>query len=260
MVKTAPIALGAALVLAAGLIAGPDSAWAQRAGGGGGGRGAVAVGAGGRAFASTSSGIPPALINGGVGGGPRVFGTLPGPRPAVNVHPGFVPGFHHKFFRPFFPFGIVAAAPTVVFAAPYYPSDYYQQPYYDPSVYSAPATYSPPASYAPPPTSTVSVAPAPPSAPPSSNIVEFATGRYELRGDGVSTPYTWVWIPNPPTSPPVPASQPGTSAPNSGGGRVPTRAGQLYRWTDAQGVVYWTDRLDAVPEQYRSKVKTSPAS
>jgi len=252
-VKTAPIALGAALVLVAGLIAGPDSAWAQRSGGGGGGRGALAAG-GGRTFSSTSSGIPPALINGGVGGGPRVFGTLPGPRPAVNLHPGFGHGFHnHKFFRPFFPFGIVAAAPAVVYAAPYY----YPPPYYDPPVYSAPTMYSPPVSYAPPPTSTVSVAPAPPSAPPSPTVVEFATGRYELRGDGVSTPYTWVWIPNPPTSPPVAAGEPRT---NSGSGRAPTRAGQLYRWTDAQGVVYWTDRLDAVPEQYRSKAKSSPAS
>ena len=247
--RTAPIALGAALVLAAGLVAGPDSAWAQRSGG------AMAAGGGGRAFATTSSGVPPALINGGVGGGPRVFGTLPGPRPAVNVHPGFGQGFHHhRFFRPFFPFGIVAGGPAVVYAAPYYyPSDYYPPPYYDPPVYSAPATYSPPVSYAPPPTSTVSVAPAPPSSPPPPSVVEFSSGRYELRGDGVTTPYTWVWIPNPPTSPPVPAAGPST-------GRAPTRAGQLYRWTDAQGVVYWTDRLDAVPEQYRSKVKSSPAS
>ena len=263
--KTAPIALGAALVLAAGLIAGPDSAWAQRSGGGGGARGAFAAGGGGRAFASTSSGIPPALINGGVGGGPRVFGTLPGPRPAVNINQGFGHGFHHhKFFRPFFPFGIVAAAPAVVYAAPYYyPPDYYPPPYYDPSAYSAPVTYNPPVSYAPPPSSTVSVAPAPPAAPPSPNVVEFATGRYELRGDGVSTPYTWVWIPNPPTSPPPAApsaSQTGANSSSGGSGRVPPRAGQLYRWTDAQGVIYWTDRLDAVPEQYRSNVKTSPAS
>ena len=249
--KTASIALGAALVLVVGLIARPDSAWAQRSGGGGGGRGT---------FATTSSGVPPALINGGVGGGPRVFGTLPGPRPAVNVHPGFGNGFHqHRFFRPFFPFGVVAAGPAVVYAAPYYdypPPAYYPPSYYDPPVYSSPVTYSPPMGYAQPPTSTVSVAPAPPTSPPSPNVVEFGTGRYELRGDGISTPYTWVWIPNPPTAPPAPAS----AGPSSGSARVPTRAGQLYRWTDAQGVVYWTDRLDAVPEQYRSKVKSSPAS
>jgi hypothetical protein len=36
--------------------------------------------------------------------------------------------------------------------------------------------------------------------------------------------------------------------------------GQLYRWTDAQGVVYWTDRIDAVAEPYRSKVKHSAPS
>jgi len=258
-VKTAPIALGAALVLATGLIAGPDSAWAQRSGGASGGAsgsGAMAVGSGGRAFPRANTGIPPALINGGVGGGPRLFGTAPGPRPAFVLNPGFGPGFHHnRFFRPFFPFGVVAAAPAVVYAAPYYyPPAYYSPPYYDPPVYSAPMTYSQPASYAPPPTSTVSVAPAPPSAPPAPTVVEFPTGRYELRGDGITTPYTWVWIPNPPTSPPVPAG----AGPSTG--RVPTRASQLYRWTDAQGVVYWTDRLDAVPEQYRSKVKSSPAS
>ena len=260
--KTGPVVISAVLVLAAGLTAGPDSAWAQRSGGafgGGGGRGAFAGGGGGRAFVG---GVPPALINGGVGGGPRAFGTLPGPRPAFVNRPGFVPGFHHhRFFRPFFPFGIVAAAPSVVYAAPYYypPPAYYPPPYYDPPVYSAPATYSPPVSYAPAPNSTVSVAPTP-------NAVQFSTGRYELRGDGMSTPYTWVWIPNPPTSPPPPpapaappAAEPGVSG-GASSGPVPARVGQLYRWTDKAGVVYWTDRIDAVPEQYRSKVKQSAPS
>jgi Domain of unknown function (DUF4124) len=254
-VKTAPIALGAALLLAAGLIAVPDSAWAQRSGGsfgGGGGRGAFVGGGGGRAF---GGGVPPALINGGVGGGPRAFGTLPGPRPQGSFHQqGFGHGFHHnKFFRPFFPFGIVAAAPAVVYAAPYYypPPAYYPPAYYDPPVYSAPVTYSPPVSYAPAPTS---------------NIVQFSTGRYELRGDGVSSPYTWVWIPNPPTSPPPPPPPTATAPPAAepGGGSAssspaPARVGQLYRWTDKDGVVHWTDRLDAVPEQYRQRVRTTPS-
>ncbi len=255
-VKTAPIALGAALILAAGLIAAPDSAWAQRSGsafGGGGGRGAFA------------SGVPPALINGGVGGGPRAFGTLPGPRPQGSGHPhGFGHGFHHdKFFRPFLPFGIVAAAPAVVYAAPYYypPPAYYPPPYYDPLVYSAPVTYSPPVSYAPAPNSTVSVAPTP-------DVVQFSTGRYELRGDGMSTPYTWVWIPNPPSSPPPPpaptatappAAEPGVSGGSASSSPARARVGQLYRWTDKDGVVHWTDRLDAVPEQYRQRVRTTPS-
>jgi hypothetical protein len=255
-VKTGPVVIGAMLVLAAGLTAGPDAAWAQRSGGAssGGGRGAFAGGGGGRAFVG---GVPPALINGGVGGGPRAFGTLPGPRPAF-VNPGFGHGFHqHRFFRPFFPFGIVAAAPSVVYAAPYYypPPAYYQPPYYDPPMYSAPVTYSPPVSYGPAPNSTVSVAPTP-------NVVQFSTGRYELRGDGVSMPYTWVWIPNPPTAPPpaAPTAPPAAEPGSSGSSQAPARVGQLYRWTDAQGVVYWTDRIDAVPEQYRSKVKHSSPS
>jgi hypothetical protein len=113
-------------------------------------------------------------------------------------------------------------------------------------------------SYAPPPSQTISVAPTPPP-PPSPNVVQFSTGRYELRGDGMATPYTWVWIPNPPTAPPAAApTVPGPNGGNGDSGHTPTRAGHLYRWIDAQGVVYWTDRLDAVPEQYRSKVKASP--
>src|SRR4029450_1454832 len=100
---------------------------------------------------------------------------------------------------------------------------------------------------------------------PAPNVVQFSTGRYELRGDGVSSPYTWVWIPNPPTSPPPPppptatappAAEPGGASASSS--PAPARVGQLYRWTDKDGVVHWTDRLDAVPEQYRQRVRTTP--
>lgn len=234
--KKGPIVIGAALALAAGVIVVPDAVWAQRSGG------AVVSGGGGRAF----------------GGGGRAVVTQPG-----FAHPGFAhhPGFGHHpfigrpFFRPFFPFGIVAAAPAVVYAAPYYypPPAYYPPAYYDP-----PVSYNPPVSYAPPP-SAVAVAPAPPQAPPTPNVVQFATGRYELRGDGVSTPYMWVWIPNPPTTAPPPTTPPAVG-PSSGSSQGPTRAGQLYRWIDAQGVVYWTDRLDAVPEQYRSRAKQTTPS
>ena len=33
------------------------------------------------------------------------------------------------------------------------------------------------------------------AAVPSATVVQYPTGRYELRGDGVSVPYYWVWIP-----------------------------------------------------------------
>ena len=97
-----------------------------------------------------------------------------------------------------------------------YPAYYYPPPaYYAPAYYYPPAYYGPSPSYGPPvgygpPTATVSVAPA----QRTPNVVQFATGRYELRGDGTSMPYRWVWIPNPPTAPPAaPASsQPVASA------------------------------------------------
>jgi hypothetical protein len=86
------------------------------------------------------------------------------------------PFFPQRFFvspvfvRPFVPFAVVAA----------------------PLVVRAPAVvYAPPsvAYFTPPPTSTV---------------IQYPHGRYELRGDGVTTPYMWVWIPNPPPPPPAP--------------------------------------------------------
>ena len=76
----------------------------------------------------------------------------------------------------------------------------------------------PPPVYAPPP---IIAAPAPayaaptPAARPASrsaaaavNVVQYANGRYVLRGDGVTTAYQWVWIPNAPPPPPPPAHPP----------------------------------------------------
>ena len=253
--KKGPV-LGAVVVLVAACAVTPNAAFAQRARGvaaHGGGR--VFVGAGGRAVAGTGARVF-------VGSGGRAVVTGGG---RGMVAPGFVPHPAHPihrppffFHRPFFPFGVgVVAAAPIVYAAPFYsPSDYssyYQPPYYDPPM----SYYSAPAAYAGPPSGNVAVAPAPPQAPPSPTVVEFSTGRYELRGDGVNTPYTWVWIPNAPTSPPPAAPTAPPVDPSSGSGQTPPRAGRLYRWTDAQGVIYWTDRLDAVPEQYRSRVKST---
>jgi hypothetical protein len=186
----------------------------------------------------------------GSGGRVVIGGGRPIVTPPIVVPPRFG---HHPFFpRPFFPFAVVAAAPLYYPPPVYYPPpEYYAPQYYDPASYAAPV------SYAPAPSQTVSVAPQ----RPQPDVVQFATGRYELRGDGVSTPYTWVWIPNPPTAPPpaaptaAPSEAPPATGPSSKKPQPATRAGQLYRWVDAQGVVYWTDRLDAVPEQYRSRVK-----
>ena len=255
--KKATIVVGTVLAVVVGVAVEPNVALAWRSGGGGvsgGGRafvspgGRAVVGVGGRAF----------VANGGRAG---VVGTGRGP-----VAPGFAhrpahPIFPHRpFVRPFFPFGVgvVAAAPFAYSAPYYYPPDYYP-PYYQQSYYDPPVSYGAPAAYGAQPSGTVAVAPAPPQSPPAPTVVEFSTGRYELRGDGVSAPYTWVWIPNAPTAPPAAPSAPPVD-PGSGSSQAPPRVGHLYRWTDSKGVIYWTDRLDAVPEQYRSRVKAASAS
>ena len=68
-----------------------------------------------------------------------------------------------------------------------------------PSAYSAPApTYSAP----PAPVQQTYAAPAP--AQPT--VFQYPHGRYELRGDGITTAYQWVWISNQTIAPPA-ASQ-----------------------------------------------------
>ena len=154
------------------------------------------------------------------------------------------PNFHHRslgsrffFVSPFDPF-TYSVAPIVVYTAP----PYYAAP---PPVYGAPLAYSAPATYAPAPA--LGPPPAPAAAPPlqqeiepASRDVVFPSGRYVLRGDGIGTPYTWVWIPNPPAAPP------------GGASRSRERERTIYSWTDANGVTTWTDRLASVPAQYRA--------
>src|SRR5262245_22441998 len=97
----------------------------------------------------------------------------------------------------------------------------------------------------------VPVAAAAPVAAFQPSVVEYPTGRYELRGDGVGTAYTWVWIPNPPAAPPAapPREEPPPAAPSSEG------RSQTYRWTDESGTTFWTNRPDKVPERYRSRTQ-----
>lgn len=141
--------------------------------------------------------------------------TVPRPffgRPFVG--PRFVPRFVL--------FGVVAA-PVVVYALP-------------PVLYAAPpVVYTPPpvAYYAPP-------AVAPPSL---SQVIEYPHGRYELRGDGITTPYQWVWIPNPPPPPPPAAPPPEPSTQQT----PPASKSEVYSWTDERGVTTWTDQRDKIP-------------
>jgi hypothetical protein len=178
----------------------------------------------------------------GSGGGRVIVGTPAGSRP--SAHHRFAPNSfapRSSFHRGFTPFG------TIVVYAPwsYGPSSYYGSPsYYDPSL-----AYAPPAMYGPT-GGTVSLAPP----PPMPSVIEYPTGRYELRGDGITAPYRWVWIPNPPPAPPAdapPAGAPVSPAPPASRDREPVRHTALYRWTDAQGVVHLTDRRDPVPGRSR---------
>jgi hypothetical protein len=168
--------------------------------------------------------------------------------------------FHHRplgarvVVAPFVPF-VSYAAPSVVYVAPpVYAPPYYAPPpvvYVPPPAYAA-APYAGPslATYAPPAAPAHAPPPAPAHAPPSQDLeplrreVAFPSGRYVLRGDGTSTPYTWVWIPNPPSAPPN-----GTPA------ATRDEARPLYAWTDANGVTTWTDRLSKVPPAHRANAR-----
>jgi len=109
---------------------------------------------------------------------------------------------------------------------------YYTPP---PVVYQAPPVYYP--------------------APAMPRVIEYPTGRYELRGDGVSTPYEWAWIPNPPPEPPPPVEPPSVLPEPEAEPEAPAGSREVFRWTDAEGVTTWTDRLDNVPERYRAHVQ-----
>lgn len=138
---------------------------------------------------------------------PKVFvGT-----PLVHPHP-FVT-------RPFSPFGVFA---TPVFAQPapsvfprpldpwrfwppgtvvprlFFGSSFFRFGHsFFPSVTSAPVTgvYTSPV-YASTPAYHSQPVPVPVPAPaplPTPTVIEYPTGWYQLRGDGLSTPYVWVW-------------------------------------------------------------------
>lgn len=168
------------------------------------------------------------------------FGSPGGfPFKPVRDHRSFVPrAAPRRAFFPAFPATSFLYAPLVPYAlSAETPS---------PSLSVDPVVYVSPTVYVSVPVAAAARAPvaAPPAPPPAPSVVEYPTGRYELRGDGASTPYTWAWIPNPPAPPPE--APPVT--PSSAG------SSQVYRWTDDQGTEFWTNRLEKVPEPYRSRV------
>jgi Domain of unknown function (DUF4124) len=179
-----------------------------------------------------ASAAAPAAADGRRG---HVRGDFHGARPFDRRH-------HHGFgHRPFFP---VFVAPSVVVVPPF--------------LLAPGPAYAPPAVYAVPPVYAALPPYAAPVPPPLPRVVEFPTGRYELRGDGVYSPYTWVWIPYPPVAPlppPPPSAPPAppAAAPEPTSRRPPAQTAQLYRWTDEQGVTTWTDSLEKVPARYRAQ-------
>ncbi len=94
--------------------------------------------------------------------------------------------FNSLFVAPFFYPRYAYAAPAPAYYYPTYPV-VVERPYYQ-TVYVQ--------------------TPAPAPAPRYSNVVWYPHGRYELRGDGVTAAYQWVWIPNPPPPPAAPPPAP----------------------------------------------------
>src|SRR5262245_42285227 len=141
--------------------------------------------------------------------------------------------------------GFVGGAPTVVVTTPGYG---------DPV--NASLTYGPGPSAATP-------APAP---FPTASLIDYSTGWYQLRGDGITSAYQWVWIPKPPIAPvaaPEPPAPP--RAPESAqapAAEPPARGdrGPAYHWTDDRGVETWTNRLDRVPKRFRDQAAASSKS
>ena len=205
---------------------------------------------------------------------PQPVVTLPTTRPVVTSSAtasafvfasSYAPGLA---YGPAVSYDVVAYDPSVAYAqrvayaaAAAYPSATavtYTAPYiYEPSLVIYNPNVSEVVASAPSATAAALVAPA-----PMPGVVEYSTGRYELRGDGMATPYVWVWIPNPPPGPPTsgpPTSDPpaavASPAPERDDPPGP-RLHQLYRWTDAAGATHWTDRLEKVPQQHRAAAGT----
>ena len=216
--------------------------------------------------------------HGGHGGRHHHGGVVRHQGPSHHVRGVNLPGYRFGPYAPYYGYQYPRYAGKFYgggygYFGGYYGGSYGSTTYYAPPMDYTPSTtiyaptimYPPATSYgyAPAPSySSVAVAPAAPP-PPRPTVVEYATGVYELRGDGMTVPYTWVWIPNPPPppevepeptpryAPPAPQSAP---PPRASADRAP-RKSQLYRWVDAQGVVHLTDNPENVPEGQRTPAR-----
>ena len=195
----------------------------------------------------SQSAFPPQSAFGSPGGFPLVFpgsqqgrlARVPPARSSRRALPHAVPRF---------------PATTVLYALPAF-----YEPAVDtssravsvsPIVYVSPTVYVSPLVVSSPPAPAAAASPPVPLLP---SVVEHPTGRYELRGDGVATPYVWVWIPNPPPAPPAaPPASP--DEPRAGSAPSAIRS-QVYRWTDDEGTTFWTNRVESVPEPQRSRAQ-----
>jgi hypothetical protein len=223
MKQAARCAAAAWALLGVGLLAGPGSAGAQHGTHHGG-------------SVQSPATAPPAFVAAPVS-----------PRPPSALRPSG-PGNQHPLPHP--PFRHGGSSSPVVGIPVYVPSDV---PGAIPDQYAWPSPYDLTMVDAAPPASVLSAPPEP---------IEYPTGRYELRGDGVTAPYQWVWVPNPPPGPPAPppaapGGQAQTTAPSVAPATPPLHA-DVYRFTDEQGVVTWTDRWDSIPERYRSQARRLP--
>jgi hypothetical protein len=248
------------IAVVVGVMLAPAAALARSAGGGrgGGGRGHGGHHHGGHHRGGhhrgghSHNGFHKGFHHGGFGHGQKSF--------HVNF---FDNGFHHKghHFKGHHQGFFSSCCAGVVYAPPavYYPPAVSYSADYAP-VYAT--TYQVPPVYSPAPmagTGSVTLAPAPPS------VVEYPHGRYELRGDGVTTAYQWVWIPDPPPAPP-PAAPPAPAvtppaAPQSAPAPPPASDAprpQIYRWTDDLGVTHLTNRADRVPPEHRKAAAPAP--
>ena len=164
--------------------------------------------------------------------------------PNIHKHHGVLPGHGgHGQFTPFVGTQGFIGTPSVAVSVPV------ATQYIDASttvVYASPAPVAPAAG----PVLTASAMPTP-------TLLDHPGGWYQLRGDGVTTPYSWVWIPKPPVAPAAAEPPQGSEAPVRSADSSARDRGPAYHWTDDGGVTTFTNRLERVPKRFRDQAAAS---